>query len=102
MKNQHTPGPWKTYTSGKVVEVQASDGKPVISRSGFDESNTPLKVHEANARLIAAAPELLAMCRRLYAWVGRDPDGLGAKREHYDATIEQYHALLEKVNGAAQ
>jgi len=54
-----TPGPWGLYTQGRIVEVTrkpGSRGKPVVPWSGFDESDVPLAVHQANARLIAHAP----------------------------------------------
>ena len=35
---------------------------PVVGWQGFDDCDTPDKEHEANARLIAAAPELLEAC----------------------------------------
>lgn len=53
-KTQHTPGPWKLI-SGVMV---AADGRTLAASSGRPEAET-----EANMRLIAAAPELLAAAR---------------------------------------
>ena len=49
-----TPGPWYTYQSHKYVHrhIACKAGKSVAK-----------EVHHANARLIAAAPELLAQCK---------------------------------------
>jgi len=63
---KHTPGPWKAFISGKVIEVRPVKGKPVVAWPGFDESDIPLATHKANARLIAAAPGLLAACEILW------------------------------------
>ena len=50
----HTPGPWYTYQSHKDVNrhIASKDGKSIAK-----------EVHHANARLIAAAPELLEQCK---------------------------------------
>ncbi len=52
---QHTPGPWHTEGCG--------DGTTVCDRNGL----VPLahNLSEANARLIAAAPDLLAVARHV-------------------------------------
>ncbi len=60
MKATHTPGPWK-ITGGRFVGEGQMIGAPsghicrVYAPDNRDES--------ANARLIAAAPELLAACK---------------------------------------
>jgi len=56
----HTPGPWKPFVNNSVVAVmKGGSRKEVIKWTGFDGSDFPNDV-EANARLIAAAPDLLA------------------------------------------
>ena len=60
--NEHTPGPWK---AGMVVScwfVFGDRGLTVASVS----SRT---AEEANARLIAAAPALLAACEAYVEWM---------------------------------
>ncbi len=67
MRMGHTKGPWKVYhkvfrpqlSSRKVLEVQDSNGNSVVPWTGFDSANQSTKEKIANARLIAAAPELL-------------------------------------------
>jgi hypothetical protein len=49
-----TPGPWHTYLSRKNVH------RDIASHCG---SKIAREVHHANARLIAAAPDLLAQCK---------------------------------------
>jgi len=58
--SKNTPGPWSYWRSGKVIEVKAiNDKMAVVPWMAFDDNARPLTVHDANARLIAAAPDLL-------------------------------------------
>jgi hypothetical protein len=59
--SQHTPGPWRSrpiYESG-WVDIVADDP----TRSAYEVASTRHEHAEANARLIAAAPELLEACK---------------------------------------
>ena len=63
MNAKHTPGPWTVKSATSVV----ADGAQVAS-CGFKMGSWPKEdydTEEANARLIAAAPDLLAACRWL-------------------------------------
>ncbi len=52
--SKHTPGPWKTLkTFGGVTHVMTQDDKSIALLRGYKHP------YSANARLIAAAPELL-------------------------------------------
>ncbi len=58
-KQQHTPGPWRVTYDGTAYFVQEHLKIEVLS---VDEHGNPCKwskEREGNARLIAAAPELL-------------------------------------------
>ena len=74
MSGEHTPGPWSTERSGDETLIVAGLGTPIYrtvhGRPGreitkqtlavvYDFDDTPLP-RDDNARLIAAAPELLA------------------------------------------
>lgn len=63
MKNHHTPAPWtaKLHSSGGTyVSAKRNAQDCLICEYLYDEDNEPtLDELEANARLIAAAPELL-------------------------------------------
>ena len=52
--NQHTEGPW--FVDGNSIAHQSGD---IATLDGV----RPYEEEEANARLIAAAPELLEACR---------------------------------------
>ena len=65
MKTQHTPGPWDTEPKGSRHFVDGADGLTVayLDRAGVRERAEI----EANALLIASAPELLAELERTEA-----------------------------------
>lgn len=65
----HTPGPWMAEFTGEHAETRdgfweiapiGADGAPDWSR----EIAATADPNEANAHLIAAAPELLALCKK--------------------------------------
>lgn len=61
---EHTPGPW--ITNGYTIEQDMPKGvlTSVVAHAE-DENNADW---QANARLLAAAPELLEACRALLAF----------------------------------
>lgn len=70
---KHTPGPWSVYDSfGKTLAVcigkDANGKRPcIVDWPGFDSCDLPFRQQRANAHLIAAAPDLLAVVRELIA-----------------------------------
>ncbi len=80
MSAKHTPGPWEAWKTSDLMSadqfaIRAGDKRRgIVAECG----------HEANARLIAAAPELLAvayLARELLGWI---PDE-GAFKEGTEA-----------------
>ena len=79
--SNHTPGPWRVFevpefkrSDPAKVGVGRDDGADIAHCSGFDSQRS--KEEElANARLIAAAPELLAACERALNWLSSYPGG---------------------------
>lgn len=65
-ESKHTPGPWKAYgfmiTGGDFRQV--ADCNMPVGTPGREEDAT-VDEDQANARLIAAAPDLLAACEML-------------------------------------
>lgn len=59
MKAQHTPGPWEVIGDSNgwySIGENQGDGLPVVR---IDEDNVfPPRVREANARIIAASPDM--------------------------------------------
>ena len=103
-KIRHTPGPWEAVIQPGCHAVIASlSGGPkavaIIGNNTPDDGNEPMRF--ANARLIAAAPELLDALDGLAAqvmplWAELDIDGFrhSALKEAYDFAC--------KVAGKAQ
>ena len=74
-RNKHTSGPWSYGGDWDEYGAVANCGdsveyvytlRPHLVNRKF--SNIPPAEQEANARLVAAAPELLDACRMLVAW----------------------------------
>jgi hypothetical protein len=63
MKTKHTPGPW--YETGPYVQSAAINEDNYVCRA---EGDNPKQI-EANAHLIAAAPDLLAELQDIAAFV---------------------------------
>ena len=67
----HTPGPWvvggASGNEGEAREIVAASRTIAWSASTWDEDEGDVVTEEddANAHLIAAAPDLLAACKRL-------------------------------------
>ena len=64
MKTEHTKGPWRTEGFENLVVNSAEGYTMTLAAGGKDACLDELK---ANARLIAAAPELLDALRELCA-----------------------------------
>lgn len=61
MKRKHTPGPWRIGDAQNTVF-----GPPNGNPSPQTIAHLGVIDHEANGRLIAAAPELLEACKLAY------------------------------------
>ncbi len=86
-KQTHTPGPWHEYQSEKDAH------KMIASKCGESIAN---HVPNANARLIAAAPELLEQCKLfeklLSTLIIEGHSGADLERDNL-------RAILDKVEG---
>lgn len=98
MKTKHTPGPWYIPT----IRANAQDKRPLWETVRSKHTEEPIcriaqdVAHdaEANARLIAAAPELLAALRLLIEWYDGqhgDPGVLGSQ------SVEDARAAIAKA-----
>ena len=61
----HTPGPWYVgERAASGIDVRAVDSRDLLAQACIGRLNC-----EANARLIAAAPDLLEACKQLYEYM---------------------------------
>lgn len=66
----HTPGPWHFDRHGYALYVNSGD--TLVTALSMDGKR--LETSEADARLIASAPEMLAVLQDLAAYFGPTPD----------------------------
>lgn len=108
--SKHTPGQWKIYAPNEIYPSRALVGARGGQVSIYDAPLT--NETEANARLIACAPELLALVERYASecgecggkgWFyvgegisGRGPDDVEPKREHC-GECEDIRAAIAKA-----
>lgn len=100
---KHTPGPWTTEKRVTTeITIRAAD-KTVIAGARCD-SYLPAYESEANARLIAAAPELLDALETMTGYAEKlleaagSIDGLVDSRLNAEYDIEQARAALAKAS----
>ena len=63
--NKHTPGPWDALKGrdGNIRGIKGRHGPEIVNVINWNGISSPASsVGQANARLIAAAPELLEAC----------------------------------------
>lgn len=73
----HTPGPWFTETLSPIGHCA------IVDADGFTIAD-PSPMGQDNARLIAAAPDMLAALQLIYANAGESPEWI---RSRIDAVI---------------
>lgn len=68
--SKHTPGPWIVRAiDGSIGSIDAADGIQMVAQAmeiGHQDRTTGSPERIANARLIAAAPELLAALKAMF------------------------------------
>ena len=90
MKLKHTPGPWraKRFSVIKSNGYKITQNRPAgAAPEAWEEID---KTYEANARLIAAAPEMLEALIEQYKWL---------YSKAYYQTAELLKELIEKATG---
>lgn len=106
MKTAHTPGPW-TYHLGRGANprhhIQAGGGYQIASTTELNKHSLAKEeneMREANSRLIAAAPELLAALEgalaQLTGPVMVHGNGIGANGRKTGLSGEEFKALREQ------
>lgn len=84
MSTNHTPGPWRIHPFGHydVAAHQPGFGEMIVANCGGANSNVMDlgEIKKANARLIAAAPDLLAALKDVVGWIETSSEGEQATR----------------------
>lgn len=80
----HTPGPWTTSRASFTVAIRDADY--CIIGEVYGMARREEREVLDNARLIAAAPDLLAMCKRMDSFL----ESIGG--ESYGASAQTLHA----------
>lgn len=96
MNNKYTPGPWRAE-GWKGVVVNGSDGVTLALCPG-DATKNGLEQVQANAKLIAAAPELveaLELCRTWFDCYG--PHEANKKTDKAREAVQAARAALAKA-----
>jgi hypothetical protein len=101
----HTPGPWFYTQEGKdAFGIVERDGASILHMQALQNS-TGASHLEANARLIAAAPDLLdALDRLIFAAQSRDitmgcPINLMTVKAELAAAAKHARAVIAKAKG---
>lgn len=68
---KHTPGPWTVILTGSRGSFHIREAAKHEAEEAIHTENDGHDVSSANARLIAAAPDLLEALRTLSEWVDR-------------------------------
>ena len=105
-QTKHTPGPWyaaRNFAFWEVVPAHAGEnGTPysVADTCCSQPGNADGGLQEANATLIAAAPELLSFAKRFVAGVEAHADA--ALKERLSYHIGNARAAIAKAEGVAE
>ena len=93
MEAKFTPGPWIKRYSDRVTPPDDVDGSKSIahcySTNGYD--------CEANARLIAAAPDLLASCKLAIETINGLADQQAMPDDWYESKLASIDAAIAKA-----
>ena len=92
MEAKHTPGPWEAGHYNGTPTIFDSRGNGTIPLATVHDVTTGDP--EANARLIAAAPDLLAACEALAQWADKECMPVG---ETNDGPWDQLDAAIAKA-----
>ena len=66
--SKHTPGPWEVRGDWYIHRVGAEGGSHAEVKSCEDVPPDRREEHKANARLMAAAPDMIELLLRLRQW----------------------------------
>lgn len=93
---KHSPAPWAAYQTRHLFEITGKEGQLICDV--YKMTGTDIEQNKANAKLITAAPELLAMLETLCTIMSK------IKADEYcEPVLMEYFgksvALIERVTG---
>lgn len=92
--SNHTPGPWRVPITMPTDVVDSAENR-WIANCRPSVNGAPLEQQEANARLIAAAPDLLEALE----WIVQPDIPIGSNAEFQHRAIEVARAAIAKAKG---
>lgn len=96
---EHTAGPWvvaEDCGDFDTLAIYSSSGLKLVWWGGH--YNVPIEEAEANARLIASAPELLEACKSLLAVIMDEPgNGMDSLLGSTDPVIQYAYDAVAKA-----
>lgn len=111
MSASHTPGPWEVFVDSdtgadRSPGVDAADGTSVVifgeeGEWGVGVQGETPEIAQANARLIAAAPELLSACELMDGCHGRSQWAMDTLSERERKAVLAIRAAIAKAKGGA-
>lgn len=98
---KHTPGPWHIHNKPNVTKAElpwigGSTGRPIAFITHESVLNSDMARTAANARLIAAAPELLELLKEARAIIAYNAD----LRDEDWLMLDRISAAIAKAEGA--
>lgn len=94
-QNKHTPGPWFAVQNSSYWQINTKDGWQIgdtCASSCSPEYGCSMALGKANAHLMAAAPELLEICKELLTHA--------SMTEHMSASaVERARVAIAKAEG---
>ena len=97
----YTPGPWKACCNGECDcgFVYGPEYIVAVTQRKYDDTEINKKVFEANARLIAAAPEMAARIHELEAQNAEMLEGLKNEYRKYCDRCKYHRSECSGGNG---
>ena len=102
MSIKHTPGPWNLHSPDEGDPITGDGTFCITAKSMVIANAQPRDWHEtpANARLIAAAPDLLAALREMVEAFSMDNIGVDALARNINAKKLARDAIAKAEGGA--
>ena len=91
--SKHTEGPWNLSITERAAYIRGKGGKYVMQYGFSTVKNAVIEERIANARLIAAAPKMLAELKEILAWHRIESTPLRAQE------LESIAAVIAQATG---